>query len=93
MIDALEEQAFGLTECSSSSGVCAIESDCRIRENWMRINTVVRQALQAVNIADMVHPGHGAAFPAPAPTEHRMHGPARSAAACLPGARADEQEI
>ena len=54
VIDALEEQAFGLTECSSSSGVCAIESDCRIRENWMRINTVVRQALQAVNIADMV---------------------------------------
>ncbi|ENO95982.1 SUF system Fe-S cluster assembly regulator [Thauera phenylacetica] len=93
VIDALEEQAFGLTECSSSSGVCAIESDCRIRENWMRINTVVRQALQAVNIADMVHPGHGAAFPAPHPTEHRMHGPARSAAACLPGARTDEQEI
>ena len=93
VIDALEEQAFGLTECSSSSGVCAIESDCRIRENWMRINTVVRQALQAVNIADMVHPGHGPAFPAPHATEHRMHGPARSAAACLPAARADEQEI
>ncbi|GAB1460672.1 SUF system Fe-S cluster assembly regulator [Thauera sp.] len=93
VIDALEEQAFGLTECSSSSGVCAIESDCRIRENWMRINTVVRQALQAVNIADMVQPGHGPAFPAPHATEHRMHGPARSAAACLPAARADEQEI
>ena len=72
--------------------MCAIESDCRIRENWMRINTVVRQALQAVNIADMVHPGHGPAFPAPHATEHRMHGPARSTAACLPAARADEQE-
>jgi FeS assembly SUF system regulator len=97
VIDALEDQPFGLTECSSSSGVCSIESDCRIRDNWLRINSVVREALQAVDIADMVHPARGSPFATASATEHRLHGPApqpaRAAAACIPAARADDQEI
>ncbi|WP_345792278.1 SUF system Fe-S cluster assembly regulator [Thauera sp. JM12B12] len=105
IIDALEDQPFGLTECSASAGVCSMESDCRIRDNWLRINTVVRQALQSVTVADMVHPDE----PSPLarglvsnePASHRMHGPARlgsraaaaSLAACIPTPRADDQEI
>ena len=42
IVDALEEQPFGLTECSALSGSCELESGCRIRANWQRINTAVR---------------------------------------------------
>ncbi|MBN8442274.1 MAG: SUF system Fe-S cluster assembly regulator [Thauera sp.] len=56
IVDALEEQPFGLTECSASAGTCDFESDCRIRANWQRINGVVRRALEDVSLADMVSP-------------------------------------
>jgi len=51
IVDALEEQPFGLTECSAGSGTCSLETGCRIRDSWLRINGVVRQALQGVSIA------------------------------------------
>lgn len=53
IIDALEEQPFGLTECSASRGVCSLENSCRIRDSWLRINAVVRTALQTVSVAEM----------------------------------------
>jgi len=56
IIDSLEEQPFGLTECSASSGVCGLETNCRIRANWIRINGAVRHALEEVTLADMVQP-------------------------------------
>lgn len=56
IVDALEEQPFGLTECSASSGLCDFESGCHIRANWLRINGVVRRALEDVSLADMVAP-------------------------------------
>ncbi len=107
VIDALEDQPFGLTECSASAGVCGMEGECRIRDNWLRINGVVRQALQGVSVADMVHPTSGSPFgpqrrpsgpdPGDEPAAHRLHGPAtlgsRMTAACIPAPRADDQEI
>lgn len=71
IIDALEEHPFGLTECSASSGLCNMEDGCRIRDNWLRINKVVRHALQDVSVADMIQPqgcGKG-------PDEHLILGP------------------
>ena len=56
VIDALEEQPFGLTECSSHEGNCAQEVSCVMRANWMRINDIVRQALEGVTLADMIRP-------------------------------------
>lgn len=56
IIDALDEQPFGLTECTSTPGVCSVEADCHIRTNWERINTIVRRTLEEVTIADMVNP-------------------------------------
>lgn len=56
IIDALEEQPFGLTECTSTPGVCSYEAGCQIRMNWQRINAVVRRTLEEVSIADMVRP-------------------------------------
>lgn len=54
VIDALEEQPFGLTECTAMPGVCSVEADCHIRTHWQRINDIVRRSLESVSIADMV---------------------------------------
>lgn len=56
IIDALEEQPFGLTECTSTPGVCVYEAGCQIRMNWQRINAIVRRTLEDVSVADMVRP-------------------------------------
>lgn len=56
IVDALEEQPFGLTECSATSGLCDVEELCRIRANWRSISAVVRRALEDVSLADMVRP-------------------------------------
>lgn len=63
IIDALEEQPFGLTECSASEGVCSFESNCRIRTSWQRINDIVRRTLEDVSLVDMMQvvPERGAA--------------------------------
>lgn len=56
MVDALEEQPFGLTECSTSSGLCDFESGCRTRSSWQEISLIVRRALQDVTLTDLVRP-------------------------------------
>ncbi|MYN12042.1 SUF system Fe-S cluster assembly regulator [Pusillimonas sp. TS35] len=57
VIDALEEQPFGLTECTAQPGACSVEAGCHIRSNWQRINAIVRRTLEDVSIADMTPPG------------------------------------
>lgn len=54
IIDALEEQPFGLTECTALPGACSVEDACHIRPHWQRINLMVRRTLEGVSIADMV---------------------------------------
>lgn len=67
LVDALEDQPFGLTECSATPGVCSFEAGCQIRSNWQRINAIVRRTLEDVSVADMLRPlpldysGHGLA--------------------------------
>ncbi len=56
IVDALEEQPFGLTECSTDSGHCGIETGCTMRSNWQRVNAVVRAALESVSLQDMIEP-------------------------------------
>lgn len=56
IIDALDDQPFGLTECTSTPGVCSVEADCHIRTNWERINNIVRRTLEEVSVADMLNP-------------------------------------
>ena len=56
IIDALDDQPFGLTECTALPGACTVESGCHIRSNWQRINAIVRRTLENVSVADMVHP-------------------------------------
>lgn len=56
VIDALEEQPFGLTECTAVPGSCDFEAGCNLRDNWQRINAIVRRTLEDVSVADMARP-------------------------------------
>ncbi len=56
VVDALEDQPFGLTECSATSGNCDIETSCHVRTNWQKISLIVRRALEGVTLADMIRP-------------------------------------
>ncbi len=56
VVDALEDQPFGLTECSATSGNCDIEMSCHVRTNWQKISLIVRRALEGVTLADMIRP-------------------------------------
>lgn len=56
IIDALDDQPFGLTECTANPGACNVEAACNIRSNWQRINAIVRRTLERISIADMVNP-------------------------------------
>lgn len=60
IIDALEDQPFGLTECTAMPGACSVESGCHIRTHWQRINLVVRRTLESVTLADMLDEGRPA---------------------------------
>lgn len=59
VVDALDDQPFGLTECSATPGACSYEPGCHIRANWMRINQIVRRTLEDVSIADLARPVSG----------------------------------
>ncbi len=51
------EGRLALTECSSDvSGLCDLESSCRIKNNQRVINQVVRGALEGVTLADLIRP-------------------------------------
>lgn len=54
VIDALEDQPFGLTECTARPGVCSVEAACSVRPYWQRINAIVRSTLESVSVADMI---------------------------------------
>lgn len=54
IIDALDDQPFGLTECVAHPGACSVEQDCHLRSNWQRINDIVRRTLEDVSVADMI---------------------------------------
>jgi FeS assembly SUF system regulator len=52
ILDALEGPV-ALTDCSSSSGSCDLESFCRVGTAWQRINHSIRKALEGVSLADL----------------------------------------
>ncbi|HVK90974.1 MAG TPA: Rrf2 family transcriptional regulator, partial [Mycoplana sp.] len=56
IVDALEEQPFGLTQCSVTTGLCDRETDCGVRASWHTINRIVRRALEDVSVASMAQP-------------------------------------
>jgi FeS assembly SUF system regulator len=52
ILDALEGPV-AITECSSASGLCDLESYCRVGMAWQQINQSIRKALQEVSLADL----------------------------------------
>lgn len=56
------EGPIAITECISTEGElqCCVQRPCPVRISWARINEAINDALDAVTLADMVQPGHGA---------------------------------
>ncbi|MEO8467857.1 MAG: SUF system Fe-S cluster assembly regulator [Gammaproteobacteria bacterium] len=71
ILDALEGPV-ALTDCSSSTGSCDLESYCLVGSAWQRINHSIRKALEGVSLADLK------ARRAPLPS---LHGDLRKTAA------------
>ena len=56
IIGALEGP-IAVTECiDDSPGECLQEPICPVRGNWQRINQAIRQALEAISLAEMSQP-------------------------------------
>jgi FeS assembly SUF system regulator len=54
---AAVEGPIAVTECiDDSHSECAVESSCRVRTNWQRINDAVRGALEQINLEEMAQP-------------------------------------
>lgn len=48
---------IAFTECiEDAPGECSQEAWCRLRGNWQRINSAVRQALEAISLAELAAP-------------------------------------
>lgn len=61
IIHALEGP-IAVTACASHGGACNIETNCATRANWRLINHAIREALEAVSLAQMAQsPGMGRA--------------------------------
>jgi len=56
ILDALEGPV-AITECSSSTGGCELESFCRVGTAWQRINHSIHRALEGVSLADLQQRG------------------------------------
>lgn len=50
------EGPIAVTECSEHRSGCSIESSCATRANWRLINRAIREALEAVSLAQMAAP-------------------------------------
>ncbi len=50
---------IGMTECSTTPGLCSQEMQCTVRANWQRVNDIVLQALHGISLEQMAQPVHG----------------------------------
>ena len=55
IIDAMDGP-IGMTECSTTPGVCTQEAACTVRANWRSINHIVLDALSRVTLEQMTKP-------------------------------------
>ena len=52
---AVLEGPVAMTECAMSAGLCLHENTCSMRNPWQMINRVVKNALDEITLADLVH--------------------------------------
>ena len=62
IIDAVEGPV-ALTECSSGSGMCGIETTCTVGHGWQGVSQAIRRALTGISLTDLV--GLDRDFPTP----------------------------
>ena len=55
VIGALEGP-IGMTDCCAPPSDCGIQNSCIVKSNWMKINKVVKEALDRITLAEMTHP-------------------------------------
>jgi FeS assembly SUF system regulator len=55
IIDAMDGP-IGMTECSTTPGICTQEAACSVRANWRSINEIVLDALSRVTLEEMARP-------------------------------------
>lgn len=55
IITAMEGE-LALTECCANINFCVIDSSCVLRENWIKINSLVKNFLTRVTLLDMLSP-------------------------------------
>jgi FeS assembly SUF system regulator len=56
--DVIEAMEGGLavTECCESTELCSLGSMCAMKDNWVKINGVIKSLLSRLSILDMVGP-------------------------------------
>ena len=67
VIEALEGP-LGVTECAVRSGLCAQETSCAVRGNWLALDRVLRATLERTTLADMTRPPAQPVAPPPKTT-------------------------
>lgn len=55
VISAMEGE-LAVTECCESVNLCAIDSVCTMKDNWRKINKIVKSFLTKLTIRDMLQP-------------------------------------
>lgn len=55
------EGRIALTECHRTDGDCGIMENCQVHRHWQVINRTLREALQAIRLADLLAPAPPAA--------------------------------
>ncbi len=55
LIQALEGP-LAITECNLGHAYCPTETNCSIRQPWLRINRVITEALSSIKLSDLTYP-------------------------------------
>ena len=55
IIEALEGP-IALMQCNVGPGQCDVETSCRVRDPWQRINQAIHETLMRVTLADLAQP-------------------------------------
>ena len=50
------EGPIGMTECSTTPGLCCQESQCTVRANWVHVNRIVLDVLDGITLEQLNRP-------------------------------------
>ena len=55
-IIAVMEGDITMTECCESSALCALQTQCSMKENWLKINKTIAGLLSRISLTEMMAP-------------------------------------